>query len=162
MKKVSFLILLVIVLCSPAEAQIQNDQQTAVTPELTASFNAAMRLSVMMDTSLSKSDYLLKSKNQKTAAWVMLGGGTALFIAGVLIGNDTDEGEWFGDNLEKGIIVAGVGAGLALGSIPFFISSAMNKRRAAGLSIIHQKIMVPDQKSFKVARQPALSLTVRL
>lgn len=122
MKKVFFLILLVFVLYSPAKAQIQNDQQTSVTPELAASFHAAMRLSVIKDTSLSKSDYLLKSKNQKTVAWVLLGGGTALFVAGVLIGSDTDEGEWFGDNLEKGAIVAAVGAGALLGSIPFFIS----------------------------------------
>lgn len=30
----------------------------------------------------TKNSYLLKSKHQKTAAWIMLGGGTALVIAG--------------------------------------------------------------------------------
>ena len=34
-----------------------------------------------------KTDYLVKSKNQKTAAWVLLGGGTALIGLGFLIGD---------------------------------------------------------------------------
>jgi hypothetical protein len=34
-----------------------------------------------------KTDYLVKSKNQKTAAWVLLGGGVALMGAGYLIGD---------------------------------------------------------------------------
>jgi hypothetical protein len=33
-------------------------------------------------TKLSHEDYMLKSKHQKTAAWVLLGGGAALLIAG--------------------------------------------------------------------------------
>lgn len=162
MKKFFFLIMAVLLVSSSARAQFQFEQQPAVTPELTASFNAAMRFSVIKDTSLSKSDYLLKSKNQKTVAWVLLGGGAALFVAGVLIGSDTEAGEWFGDNLEKGAIVAGVGAAAALGSIPFFISSGVNKRRAAELSINSRRILMPDPQTFTVIRQPALTLKVRL
>jgi len=32
-----------------------------------------------------KTDYLRKSKNQKTAAWVLLGGGIAMTITGMII-----------------------------------------------------------------------------
>ena len=41
---------------------------------------------------LTKQDYLKKSKNQKTAAWIVLGGGIVLTSAGMAIGlnNATD------------------------------------------------------------------------
>ena len=32
-----------------------------------------------------QSDYLQKSKHQKTAAWILLGGGAVLFIVGAVI-----------------------------------------------------------------------------
>src|SRR5215831_6211648 len=37
--------------------------------------------------SIASADYLRKSKNQKTAAWVLLGGGIAMAITGTVIYN---------------------------------------------------------------------------
>ena len=64
-----------------------------------------------------KTDYLTKSKNQKTAGWVLLGGGTALIGIGFLVGDSKES--TFDD---------------AIGSIPLFIASGKNKRKALNMS----------------------------
>ena len=56
------------------------------------------------------------------------------------------------------VIVAAVGAGVALGSIPFFISSAKNKRRAAAISFNNQKILFPLQRFLVLKTQRAVTL----
>ena len=76
----------------------------------------------------SNDDYLKKSKNQKTTAWILLGGGAALIGAGYLIDFTAAPGS-FDDIAKKGAVVA-VGAISSIVSIPFFIASAKNKRRA--------------------------------
>src|SRR6187455_2516654 len=74
-----------------------------------------------------KTDYLLKSKNQKTAAWVLLGGGTALIGIGFLIG-DSKNATF--DDAATGAVLGGIGLLSTIGSIPLFIASGKNKRRA--------------------------------
>lgn len=77
---------------------------------------------------LTREDYLKKSKNQKTAAWILLGGGSALIIAGLLIGNRKESS--FGDAGTGAIIgITGFLAATA-GSIPLFIASGRNKRKS--------------------------------
>lgn len=44
----------------------------------------AIVLIIIYSTSFSQ-DYLQKSKNQKTTAWIMLGGGGALILTGIVI-----------------------------------------------------------------------------
>ena len=73
--------------------------------------------------SLTKQDYLQKSKNQKTTAWVLLGGGAALILVGDLIGNQKES--TLGD-AGTGVVIAGAGVLSMLGSIPFFIASGKN------------------------------------
>ena len=75
----------------------------------------------------SNDDYLKKSKNQKTAAWILLGGGTALIGAGYLFGSGKRAS--LGDAV-GGIGISAIGALSALVSIPFFIASGKNKSRA--------------------------------
>src|SRR6188508_2002901 len=74
-----------------------------------------------------KTDYLLKSKNQKTAAWVLLGGGTALIGVGFLIGDSKNSTF---DDAATGAVLGGIGFLSAIGSIPLFIASGKNKRKA--------------------------------
>src|SRR6478735_2464395 len=74
-----------------------------------------------------KTDYLVKSKNQKTAAWVLLGGGVALIGAGFLIG-DSKNATF--DDAGTGVVLGGIGFLSAVGSIPLFIASGKNKRKA--------------------------------
>src|SRR5690242_2043853 len=73
-----------------------------------------------------KTDYLRKSKNQKTAAWVLLGGGLAMSITGMIIySNDYNKAVandpwYFGTNANPtGAVIATVGILSSLGSIPF-------------------------------------------
>ena len=80
---------------------------------------------------LSKEDYLLKSKHQKSAAWVLLGGGTALMVTGFLIGNGKEASF---DDAASGVIIAGIGVLSAIGSIPLFLASGKNKRKGMNLS----------------------------
>ena len=77
----------------------------------------------------SSTDYALKSKNQKSGAWVLLGGGTALIAGGLLIGNRKESSF---DDASLGAVIGGLGVISALGSIPLFLASGRNKRRAIG------------------------------
>lgn len=79
-----------------------------------------------------KTDYLTRSKNQKTAAWILLGGGTTLIGIGFLVGDS--EQSTFND-AAAGAFVAGVGLLSAIGSIPLFIAAGKNKRKALNMSV---------------------------
>lgn len=88
-----------------------------------------------------KQDYLQKSKNQKKTAWIMLGGGAAFVLTGVLIprGEHTGWNPISGDEYENDGISAAFGlTGLVsmLGSVPFFICSGKNKRKAMSGSVV--------------------------
>jgi hypothetical protein len=108
---------------------------------------------------LSKQDYLNKSKNQKTIGWVMLGGGVVLATAGfIAYGSQFDL-----SGRGEGYAIAGAaGIGIALGSIPFFISSAKNARKAAEISFRNQQIVMPQQNMWVLKMQPAITLKIAL
>ena len=71
--------------------------------------------------------YLVKSKNQKKTGRVLLYSGAGLVAVGLLIG--TPRNASF-NQAGFGVVVGGIGALLAIGSIPAFISSGNNKRKA--------------------------------
>lgn len=87
-----------------------------------------------------------KAKNQKTAAWILLGGGLGVAIAGMAIIGDEANKELTNDlgtiftlglytappvkHSAAGPILAIAGTGALLGSIPLFIGSSKNKRKA--------------------------------
>jgi hypothetical protein len=108
---------------------------------------------------LNKQDYLQKSKNQKTIAWVMLGGGAALILLGDLIGNSNESS--FND-AGTGVVIAGVGALSMLGSIPLFIASGKNKRKAMSMSFKNEMIPQLHNSSFVNRSLPSLSLKISL
>ena len=72
---------------------------------------------------LIKQEFLQKSKRQKTTAWILLGTGLALDFAGSL---------WVvNDPFANGpAVLVAVGTTSILASIPFFIISAKNKKKA--------------------------------
>ena len=114
----------------------------------------------------TKEYYLNKSKNQKTAGYILAGGGAALIISGIIVGNgdnNNDPNELdFGPNFDAGLWLVGGGLVSALASIPLFISSGNNARKAASIVFGHQKIMIPQFYSQKRIIQPAISLKIHL
>ena len=108
--------------------------------KLTVTLLAALYfLSATGQDTLTKDFYLQRSKNQKTAAWVLLGGGALATIGGAIWFNETFSIDIFGPDKNPGentagfVMIAGVGA--MLGSIPLFISSAHNKKRAESMAV---------------------------
>ena len=109
--------------------------------------------------SMTKQDYIQKSKNQKTTAWIMLGGGTAMAVGGMVwvVNNlfEPDQGE---------SVVFFMGLGAMIGSIPLFIASGRNARKAADMSVnlkLERPVVV---QGHIISRQylPAVSLQIGL
>ncbi len=82
----------------------------------------------------SNNDYARKAKTQKIVAWVLAGAGAGLIATGFIVaGQDkNDTGDVIDDTFGGAAYIAS-GAVLGLGSIPFFILSSKNKKKA-GLS----------------------------
>jgi len=101
-----------------------------------------------------KTDYLAKSKGQKTAAFILLGiGVTTLTIAAV--------GDLNFDVLGAVVVVGGVAT---IASIPLFIASRKNKKKAMNMSanIKMEKATIIERKSFVQNTYPAVTLRINL
>ena len=124
-----------------------------------------------------KTDYLKKSKNQKTAAWILLGGGFALsttsvllaspkvaedygnIFVGVFSGEPVPENNYTAENI---LLVTGTAA--MLGSIPLFIAAKKNKRKAMNMStsIKMEEAKIFQKQSFVQTSYPAVTLKIKL
>ena len=106
-----------------------------------------------------KTGYIEKSKNQKTAAWVLLGGGVALIGTGFLVGDDKEASF---DDAFTGALMAGIGVLSTIGSIPLFIASGKNKRKAMNASAFIKLETVPllQKQSFVQNSYPAFSVNI--
>ena len=107
MKKTIFFALLLTVICCNLQAQKSNDSLRNLT-----------------DKELGM-HYLKQSSQQKTIAWILLGGGLVISAIGAnQITNDLFEESSSGEALFY------IGTFASIGSIPLFISAAKNKGRA--------------------------------
>ena len=92
--------------------------------------------------SADQPDYLKKSKNQKIAAWSLLGAGVVCTGVGLLIIPknydllDSNSGQ--DSQLAIGSVMSILGFASMITSIPFFVSSGIYKRRAT-VGVINQK-----------------------
>jgi Kef-type K+ transport system membrane component KefB len=111
---------------------------------------------------VTKEEYLKKSKNQKTAAWVLLGGGTALVITGASTSINHQRDNPYDQTRNAGDIVAAVGYTAVLVSVPFFTSSSKNKRRAASLSFKNESTPILARQKIVLTKTPSLSLKINL
>ena len=118
---------------------------------------------------LSEEGYLKKSRAQKNAGWLLVGGGVGLFvIAGATAANNLNidpfgtpsSGSTRDETFSTVLAVAGVGA--ILGGIVSFISAAQNKKKAASLSLNHRPLLLPVGSTLVKRRQPAISLKIPL
>ena len=110
---------------------------------------------------LTLTDYLKKSKNQKTAAWILLGGGTALIVTGLLIGTQNEASL---DNAATGGVIVVAGAASVIGSIPLFIASGKNKRRGMAAVSYFKMVDISAIQGYRIIHTsyPALSVNIRL
>ena len=105
----------------------------------------------------TKQDLLKKSKNQKTIAFVLAGGGSIAWLAGLnKYMNQEDNKDGGG---EAAMIIGGTAA---LASIPFFIISSKNKKKAMSMSFKNQRIPQLQGSSFIYRSAPSLNLKIVL
>jgi len=123
---------------------------------------------------LTKTDYLQKSKNKRTIGRILLIGGTALIITSFVIpkGELVDDcalvglygcaDEYKNDNLRMSLFFVGVASDLA--SIPFFIASKKNRRKANAASVFlkMEKAAVLHQTVVRNQSFPAVSVRISL
>ena len=114
-----------------------------------------------------KKEYFLeKSKKQRTAAWIMLGGGTLLCASGyVFFIYEGLQGDGiYSTRAKLSLLMFYGGGGAMIGSIPLFIAAARNKGigmyATAGLKIETNMSLV--QPNFVKASYPAVSLKISL
>ena len=110
---------------------------------------------------VTRADYLKKSKNQKTAAWILLGGGTVLIGTGFLIG-DREESSF--DDAGTGVVIAGIGVLSMISSIPLFIASAKNKKRGMAISAYLKMEDAAAMRGYSMIHTslPTIALKIRL
>lgn len=107
---------------------------------------------------LTKQDYLKKSKNQKTAAWVMLGGGLTVAVGAAIL---DVSGDWTKSDTPYMVAVYTGGASM-LGSIPLFIAAGKNKRKAMNMAFRFQSIQLSQGSWFLQKKIPSLRLGINL
>lgn len=113
-----------------------------------------------------KTDYLQKSKNQKTAAWVLLGVGAALDIGGIIATISNANKEL--DNLfeetsvshgaEYALYIAGTAC--LMGSLTLFILSKSNKNKALALGLDTQQFHRLKKGNLHAVNYPALTMKI--
>jgi len=124
----------------------------------------------------TKEFYLHRAKNQNTAAWILLTGGTVMAVVGMigfdqnfdigpinLFGPPDPVNQSKNDNASAAdiygfIAIAGIVADLV--SIPFFISAHHNKKMASLISFGNQNINAPFRNSFSKNSYSTLTLKV--
>jgi hypothetical protein len=101
--------------------------------------------------------YLQKSKNQRTAGWIMLSTGVVITSIAFISLNNNDATL---DNAITGIGFTIIGIGVACGSIPFFIVSKHSRRKA---NIYLQNDKMPGaMNNFHLKNIPSIGISIPL
>lgn len=107
---------------------------------------------------LTQKDYLQKSKKQKTAAWILLGGGFAVGVGSIILDVSSD---W--DKSEDPYLVGmAIGGTSMLASIPLFIASGKNKRKAMNATTYFEILKNPIPTNTGLALQSTPTLSFRI
>ncbi len=121
-------------------------------------------------------NYLKKSKTQKTAAFLTLGGGVCLFFLGGAIGgsdlsnrisnalNNPNRPGYSYSRDDAASVFALIGLGSMISSVPLFIASSRNKRKAKAvdLSLKTENYEQLFQQVLRQTNYPALSVRIKL
>jgi len=124
-------------------------------------------ISAQYDDSTSRQEASIlynKANKQRSAGWILLGGGAGVAVAGLVIGASSFwpnliEGDHTGIEVGGAMMITGL-AGIA-GSIPFFIASGKNKRKAEALVFIKmENSSYVSQYSITKLKYPAITLSI--
>ena len=113
----------------------------------------------------SATDYLRKSNKQKTAGWILLGGGAGLTGIGIIVSATTALGDLIegDDGSTGGPILMFTGLVSMVGSIPFFIAAGKSRRKAmASISFKMDKADPNNSWVTSVSRYPVVAIRIRL
>ena len=105
---------------------------------------------------LTKKQYERKAATQRRTGWIMFGVGITMIGSGALYFDSAPDG-----SAAPGITMI-TGAGLAVGSIPFFVSAGKNRKRAAQATTgikFDQPAYLPEKLAYKRS-YPAVSLNI--
>ena len=100
-------------------------------------------------------DYRRKHKTYKTAAWISLGVGVPLTMAGIVVSVASIENPRVNSSTGEWMAVAG--AVSTIGSIPLFILSHKYKKKAARLSVLGKIEKIGSVYSY---HQPAMAIQI--
>ncbi len=108
------------------------------------------------------SSLMKKSKNQKTTAWIFLGGGGALTVTGLAVG--LGEALFNGESSNFSGALFDIGLGCLVTSIPLFIvaSSTRKKAKALHTSFKWRTISKPGLYTSKLKSYPSFTVTLKL
>lgn len=107
----------------------------------------------------SKEYFMQLSQKNRTAAWILLGAGTAMMVGGAAaFGSSWDSGTATETDIAGFIVLGGVIADVV--SIPFFITAARHKRRAMTFSAGSQLVPVRFDPSNPYQAQATISLLI--
>lgn len=128
---------------------------------------SSLSLGQQTDTSFSPKENLLeKSRKQKTTGFILLGTGTAAVITGgALFRNnfclwDCSSNEDFAIGAGVALVLAGAGSMIA--SIPSFVKSLKNAKKAAQLSLKTTPVYLPRDSHNGPKSHLALQLSIPL
>ena len=104
---------------------------------------------------LTKQDYLKKSKGQKTGAFILLGAGLLSVSLGSVQVNPNIGGNNSGNTafLVTGLTAIGI-------SVPLFIASSKNKKKAMSMSFKNQPL--PQLQNYGFANRAIPSLNIKI
>lgn len=112
---------------------------------------------------LTKQDYLRKSKNQKTMAWILTAGGSALVLGGV-ISYASESSSSFFPGKTVGTVLMACGVPAVAGGVVLFSASKRNERKANEMSMAFhlqlQSVNTYQYQHLTKTYYPALSLHI--
>jgi hypothetical protein len=116
-----------------------------------------------MATSLTKEDYLHKSRVQKTWGWVLAGTGAAVTVAGLVTLVTVDLVDAVGGTpTAYGSVLMVSGLAMVGGSIPLLIAAHRNKHKAYSVTIKNESAHVQSGSNFHVQYYPVVSVKFNL
>lgn len=115
--------------------------------------------------SLQSQELFLKANKQESTGWILLGGGAGLAAVGLLVGSvsiwdEIIEGDDTGTTMGEVMMITGLVS--MVSSIPVFIASGNNRKKAAALVFIKIENSTYIHQYTKAEKKyPAVALSVR-